>query len=371
MICYAIIDISPRGGCEFGMTWVKINVKTKHRAILYALLAAALYAINIPLSKLLLQRVQPAMMAAFLYLGAGVGLFLYGLVSGERKKVEHLTKADFPYTVGMILLDIAAPVLLMLGLERTSSANASLLNNFEIVATSLIAALVFKEALSRRLVAAIALVTTASIVLSFEGEGSFQFNDGSLLILAAACCWGLENNCTRMLSGRSSVQITTIKGVFCGAGSLIVALVIGERFPAFPWIPAVMLLGFVAYGMSINFYIRAQKNLGAAKTSAFYSVAPFLGAILGMILLGERPGAQFYVGLAIMAAAAVLMGKDTIGVQHSHVHTHVHSHAHCHGDLIHTHEHTHVHSHLHVHGEDEAAHGHSHEKLEGHEHTHP
>lgn len=131
-----------------------------------------------------------------------------------------------------------------------------------------------------------------------------------------------------------------------------------------------MLLGFVAYGLSINFYIRAQKNLGAAKTSAFYSVAPFLGAMLGMLLLGEQPGVQFYVGLVIMAIATVLLGKDTISVQHSHMHTHVHSHPHCHGDLIHTHEHTHTHSHLHVHGEDEAAHGHSHEILEGHDHTH-
>ena len=244
-------------------------MKTQQRAILYALLAAALYAINIPLSKLLLHQVPAAMMAAFLYLGAGAGLFLYGLASGERKKVEPLTKADMPYTVGMILLDIAAPILLMLGLECTSSANASLLNNFEIVATTLIAALVFKEALSRRLIAAIALVTAASIVLSFEGEGSFQFNDGSLLVLAAACCWGLENNCTRKLSGRSSVQITTIKGIFCGIGSLAVALISGESLPAFRWIPVVMLLGFVAYGLSINFYIRAQKNLGAAKPARF------------------------------------------------------------------------------------------------------
>ena len=345
-------------------------MKTQQRAILYALLAAALYAINIPLSKLLLHQVPAAMMAAFLYLGAGAGLFLYGLASGERKKVEPLTKADMPYTVGMILLDIAAPILLMLGLECTSSANASLLNNFEIVATSLIAALVFKEALSRRLIAAIALVTAASIVLSFEGEGSFQFNDGSLLVLAAACCWGLENNCTRKLSGRSSVQITTIKGSFCGIGSRAVALIRGESLPAFRWIPVVMLLGFVAYGLSINFYSRAQKRLGAAKPSAFYSVAPFLGAMLGMLLLGEQPGVQFYVGLVIMAIATVLLGKDTISVQHSHMHTHVHSHPHCHGDLIHTHEHTHTHSHLHVHGEDEAAHGHSHEILEGHDHTH-
>ena len=123
----------------------------------------------------------------------------------------------------MVVLDIAAPILLMLGITMSNAANVSLLNNFEIVATSLIAFFVFKEALSKRLVLAIALVTAASIALSFEGHGSFQFNAGSLLVLGAACCWGLENNCTRMLSSKSSVQITTIKGIFSGLGSLMVA----------------------------------------------------------------------------------------------------------------------------------------------------
>jgi len=175
-----------------------------------------LYAINIPLSKLL-RVISPTMMAAFLYLGAGLGLLLLGKV--KKEPADRLTKAELPYTVGMILLDIAAPIFLMLGLERTNAANASLLNNFEIVATSLIAFLVFREKISKRLVLAIGLVTVASIGLSFEGKGSFQFNTGSLLVLCAACCWGLENNCTRMLSSKSSVQITTIKGIFSGLGA--------------------------------------------------------------------------------------------------------------------------------------------------------
>lgn len=189
-------------------------MKTKNIATFFAILAAALYAINIPLSKLLLQQVQPTMMAAFLYLGAGLVLFALGAVTKEKR--EKLTKAELPYTIGMVVLDIAAPILLMLGLERTNSANASLLNNFEIVATSLIAFFVFREKLSKQLTVSIVLVTVASAALSFEGKGSFQFNTGSLLVLAAACCWGLENNCTRMLSGKSSVQITTIKGLFRG-----------------------------------------------------------------------------------------------------------------------------------------------------------
>ena len=323
-------------------------MKTKRTATLFAVLAAALYAINIPLSKALLQQVEPTMMAAFLYLGAGFGLFLYGLLGGEKKKRDPLTRKELPYTVGMVVLDIAAPILLMLGLEHTNSANASLLNNFEIVATSLLAFFVFREALSRRLTLAILLVTVASIALSFEGLESFRFNTGSLLVLGASCCWGLENNCTRMLSTKSSVQITTIKGTFSGLGSLVIALVAGEKLPGIVWIGAVLLLGFVAYGLSINFYIKAQKDLGAAKTSAYYSIAPFLGVAFGILLLNERPGIGFYVGLVIMIAATVLMVRDTIGLQHTHTHSHIHETE----ETIHDHpfdsaseqDHTHTHT---------------------------
>lgn len=345
-------------------------MNTKHTATLYAILAAALYAVNIPLSKLLLARAAPTMMAAFLYLGAGVGLFLCGLLRREQDQSEPLTKKELPYTVGMIVLDIAAPILLMQGLARTNSANASLLNNFEIVATSLIAYFVFKEILSRRLILAIVLVTLASVILGFEGAGSFQFNTGSLFVLGASCCWGLENNCTRMLSTKSSVQITTLKGIFSGLGSLIVALAVGEKLPGLIWILAIMLLGFVAYGLSIHFYIKAQKDLGAAKTSAYYSIAPFLGVAFGVLILGERPAPQFYAGSLIMIAATVLMVRDTIALQHTHAHCHVHTHAHRHGDLVHTHEHTHTHTHTHVHGKDEAVHRHTHAEIEGHDHSH-
>ena len=282
----------------------------KYTATIFAILAAALYAINIPLSKLLLHHVSPTMMAAFLYLGAGLGLFIYHCFTGKKEKNEPLTKDDLPYTIGMIVLDIAAPILLMLGLQQTNSANASLLNNFEIVATSLIAFFIFKEAISKKLGFAIILVTIASIALSFEGTGSFDFNTGSLFVLGAASCWGLENNCTRMLSSKSSVQITTIKGIFSGLGSLIVALIIEEHFPTLVCMVAVLILGFVSYGLSINFYIKAQKELGAAKTSAYYAIAPFLGVAFGMLLLHERPGIQFYVGLVIMIVATILMIED-------------------------------------------------------------
>ena len=290
-------------------------MKTKALAAVFAILAAALYAINVPLSKLLLEHVGTTMMAAFLYLGAGLGLLVYsvaGKAIGRITIKEPLTRKELPYTVAMVVLDIAAPILLMLGIARTNSANVSLLNNFEIVATSLIAFFIFKEVLTRRLCAAILLVTLASIILGFEGAGSFVLNTGSLFVLGACVCWGFENNCTRMISSKSSVEIVIIKGCFSGWGSRRVALLRGEALPSPSWMLRVLLLGFVSYGLSINFYILAQKELGAAKTSAFYSVAPFLGVAFSMLLLGERPDMQFYAALAIMLLATVLMVQDTM-----------------------------------------------------------
>ncbi|MBQ8798530.1 MAG: DMT family transporter [Lachnospiraceae bacterium] len=347
-------------------------MKAKKLATIYAILAAALYAINVPLSKLLLNYVEPTMMASGLYLGAGLGLFIYGLVEkkvGKSEGKEPLTKKELPYTVAMVVLDIIAPILLMVGITMTNSANVSLLNNFEIVATSLIALLIFKEVISKKLWFAIALVTIASIVLSFEGAGSFTFNQGSFFVLGACLCWGFENNCTKMISHKSSVEIVVIKGTFSGFGSLIVALVLDEPIPELQWILCVLVLGFVAYGLSIHFYIMAQKDLGAAKTSAYYSIAPFLGVAFSMLLLNERPGIRFYVALLIMVLSTYFMVKDTIELQHTHEHEHTHTHEHSHGDMVHTHEHTHVHTHLHTHTGDSQNHTHKHEPDE-HHHVH-
>lgn len=287
----------------------------KKAATVFAILAAALYAVNIPLSKLLLENVGPTMMAAFLYLGAGAGLLIYSIIgrtAGKETIKEPLTRKELPYTAAMVILDIAAPILLMIGIKYTSSAGASLLNNFEIVATSLIALFIFKELISKRLWIAIALVTVASIILGFEGKESLSLDLGSLFVLGACICWGFENNCTKMISTKSSVEIVIIKGSFSGLGSLAVALIIGEELPLAKWALCVLLLGFVAYGLSINFYIMAQKHLGAAKTSAFYSVAPFLGVAFSMVFVGERPRLKFYVALAIMLVATVLMVRDTM-----------------------------------------------------------
>lgn len=345
----------------------------KNIATFYAILAAALYAINIPLSKLMLGHIETTMMAALLYLGAGVGMIVYSLakskLSHSRPK-EPLTKKELPYTVAMVVLDIAAPIFLMLGISQTTSANVSLLNNFEIVATSIIALTIYKEMISQRLWLAIALVTVASVILSFEGTDAFVLNAGSIYVIAACICWGFENNCTKMISHKSSEEIVVIKGCFSGLGSFIIALVIGEMVPDVAWCLAAMVLGFVAYGMSINFYIMAQKDLGAAKTSAFYSISPFLGVAFSMILVGERPSLQFYVALVVMIISTVIMVLDTISLQHDHEHRHTHTHEHRHGEVVHQHEHTHWHSHLHTHGEDHENHLHNHKEIEGHLHTH-
>lgn len=284
-------------------------------AVLWAVLAAALYALNSPISKLLLQSVTPTMMAAFLYLGAGAGMAVLGLV---RKSVEktprerHLTRKDLPYTVGMVVLDIAAPIFLMTGLARTAPANVSLLNNFEIVATALIALVVFKEAVSRRLWLSIGLITLSSVVLSVEDASSLQFSSGSLFVLLSCVCWGFENNCTRMMSQSDPLEIVVIKGFGSGLGSLVIALVIGEPLPEGALIPAILLLGFVAYGLSIFFYVYAQRKLGAAMTSAFYAVAPFIGVALSFLIFREFPGLRFYIALFIMIAGTYLAATDSI-----------------------------------------------------------
>ena len=276
----------------------------KRRGVVFSILAAAFYALNSPLSKLLLQSIPPTMMAAFLYLGAGLGMAVLQAIQQKKGTVKEqkLTRKELPYTLGMIFLDIAAPIFLMLGITRTSAASASLLNNFEIVATSLIALLIFKEAISKQLWLGIFLVTLSSIILSLQDAEGLSFSAGSLFVLAACVCWGFENNCTRMLSSKNPVQIVVIKGIFSGLGSLIVSMLLGENFPGVWPLLLALLLGFVAYGLSIVFYIYAQRELGAAKTSAYYAIAPFIGVALSLVIFTEIPSLYFLIALVIMIA---------------------------------------------------------------------
>lgn len=287
--------------------------ENRRGGIAMAILAAALYAVNAPCSKLLLEHVGPVMMAAWLYLGAGAGLLLVRLIrraAGVRETELPLDRGDLPYTVGMVLLDIAAPICLMAGLTMTTAANASLLNNFEIVATSVIALAVFGEKISRRLWGAIGLVTFSSLLLSVEDAGSLKFSLGSLLVLLACVCWGFENNCTRNLSGKDPLEIVVVKGFCSGLGSLVIALLRGEKLPAPAQAGCALALGFVAYGLSIFCYIRAQRELGAARTSTYYAAAPFIGTALSLALFRQRPTVLFLAALAIMAAGAYLAAGD-------------------------------------------------------------
>ena len=287
--------------------------RTTTKGILLAVLAAALYAINSPFSKLLLDYMPSTLMAGFLYIGAGLGMGVIALIRKARKverTEEKMTKADLPYTVAMIVLDIAAPIFLLLGLSYTTAANAALLNNFEIVATAIIALMVFKETISPRLWLGILFVTASCALLSLEDVSNLTFSAGSLLILAACVCWGVENNCTRRLSSKDPLVIVLLKGIFSGLGSVIIGLAIGERIAVLWSIFAVLSIGFVAYGLSIFFYVYAQRLLGAARTSAYYAIAPFIGALLSLVMFRDMPYYTYFIALALMIVGAWLCSSD-------------------------------------------------------------
>ncbi len=287
------------------------NNSTKY-GIFLAVLAAALYAVNAPFSKILLEYVPSTMMAGLLYLGAGLGMGVVALIrkgTGTDSE-EKLTRAELPYTAAMIILDIAAPICLLFGLSMTTAANASLLNNFEIVATALIALCVFGERISPRLWVGIAFVTFSCVLLSFEDISAFRFSAGSLFILLACVFWGIENNCTRKLSGKDPLQIVLLKGIFSGGSSLAIGLIIGERAENFLSVLAVLGVGLVAYGMSIFVYVYAQRILGAARTSAYYAVAPFIGTALSLLIFRETPGIRYFAALGLMIAGAWFSSSD-------------------------------------------------------------
>ncbi len=283
------------------------------KPILFAVLAAALYALNSPFSKILLTGLSPTMLAALLYLGPGLGMLAVGFLqksAGTAGKEKPLTKKELPYTVGMVVLDIMAPISLMSGLMMTTAANASLLNNFEIVATSLIALFLFREKISKRLWLGIAFVTVASILLSVEDYSSFSFSAGSFFVLLACVFWGFENNCTRKLSSKNPLEIVVIKGFGSGTGSLVIAAALGEFCANLPYMLLALLLGFFTYGLSILFYIYAQRYLGAAKTSAYYAVSPFMGAVLSLAIFRQIPSISFLTALFVMALGTYFVSTD-------------------------------------------------------------
>lgn len=309
MICENEHHVQEKGEAVRG----EARSRPKGAFVAFAIAAAALYALSTPVSKILLAEVPGNMMTALLYLGAGAGMVVIGAVragvlraAGAPSHEERLALPDAPYVAAMIALDIAAPILLMAGLSTTSAESVSLLNNFEIVATALIALLVFHEPVSKRLWAAIALITAACTLLSLDGSAGLEVAPGSLLVLAASACWGLENNCTNRLSAKDPLQVVVVKGFGSGTGALLVAFAAGDAFPPAALAACALLLGFVAYGLSIFFYVHAQRGLGAARTSAYYALSPSIGVALAWAIFQEPPNASFIAALALMIAGAYL-----------------------------------------------------------------
>ena len=283
------------------------------KAVVFAVLAAVFYAVSSPLSKVLLEDVSPYLMAALLYLGAGIGMTAVRAASPSKRAEERpLTGDDAPYIFGMVVLDIAAPILLMYGLLNSPASSVSLLNNFEIVATTLIALLVFGERVTPTTWAAIILITVSAVILSTSGTGELSFSHGSLAVILACVCWGLENNCTRRLSDSGALRIVVIKGIFSGLGALAIAVFMGMGSPSATEVMGALALGFVSYGMSLFFYITAQASLGAAKVSAYYAMAPFIGAFISLAVLGEVLTQAFVLALVFMAAGAVVLTRETL-----------------------------------------------------------
>ena len=345
--------------------------------MIQALLAALLFGASAPLAKLLLGEVKPIPLASFLYLGSGIGLLgiraYQHLVRKSSTSEAQVRKSDFFWLVGAILAGgVAAPIMLLFSLQTTPAATASLLLNFEGVATTLMAALAFRESIGWRAGWAIAFITLSSIFLSYNFNASWGFSLGALGIIAACIFWGLDNNFTRNISAKDPVMIVIIKGLGAGSFSLGLALILGNQLPAIGVILKAMLLGCLSYGVSVVLFIRAMRGLGAARTSTLFSTAPLVGVVLSFLIFREFPGAMFLIALPLMVIGTLFLLTE----KHEHFHFHemaVHDHAHVHDDGHHDHIHegeaTQEHSHVHQHNE--LAHTHPHMPDLHHRHGHP
>jgi Permeases of the drug/metabolite transporter (DMT) superfamily len=344
------------------------------RAAFLAIAAAALFGICAPVSKILLAGLSPALMASLLYLGAGCGMLIIQIIGafGKRQRMEaKITRKELPYLTAMVLLDVAAPILLMFGLAASAASSVSLLSNFEIAATAAVAMIFFKEPLGKRMWLAVLLITASCVLLSLADLYNFKLSAGSFFVIAACLCWGFENNCTRMLSLKDPLQIVIIKGFGSGIVALLIAAAAKGLYGSLSYILPALLLGFVSYGLSIYFYISAQRRLGAARTSIYYAAAPFIGVLISWTVLREPITGTFLTALAIMAAGTYF----AISEKHKHPHTHqeeTHEHRHRHDDGHHNHRHDEIiigeHSHEHTH--EGLQHTHTHTPELHHRHAH-
>jgi drug/metabolite transporter (DMT)-like permease len=328
--------------------------------ILQALLAALFFGASAPLSKLLLGDVPPVLMAAFLYLGSGTGISLVKLSQRLRQDQREagIKPPDIKWLASAIVSGgILAPIVLMISLQSTAASTASLLLNFEGVATTLIALFFFRESISRRALAAIFVITVASVFLSTNFEGGFGLSLGALGVLLACVLWGADNNFTRNISAKDPLTIVAWKGLVAGTFSLVLGLFLGQQLP--PWVTllGILLLGFISYGFSTMLFIYAMRGLGAARTSALYGTAPLAGVLLSFIIFRDPITLLFVFAAALMAAGALLLANE----EHAHFHIHmpvVHEHRHRH-DEFHEHDTAEVtHAHEHDHPRTEHEHGH-------------
>ena len=342
-----------------------------------ALAAATLFGVSTPLAKLLVREISPWMLAGLLYLGSGIGLaviHLWRLLQPRDRSLEcHLRGRDWGWLLGAIAVGgLAAPVLLMFGLTATPASTASLLLNLEGMFTALLAWFLFQEHYDRRIFLGMVAITSGAVLLVWNGTWTITTLWGPLAVAGACLAWGLDNNLSRKVALCDPVQIAMIKGFAAGTTNLVIAFWQYRVFPDVRISLSAGLLGFLGYGVSLVLFIRALRHLGASRTGAYFSMAPFVGAVVGVILFGEDISFWLLAGAVLMSGGIWLYLTERH--EHDHVHGEVsHEHAHAHGPH---HQHSHdehcpvcePHSHRHVHFP--RAHCHSHFPDTHHRHWH-
>lgn len=330
--------------------------------VFFALGAAALFGASTPFAKLLVGDLSPVLLAGLLYLGSGVGLAVTRLIRDRSWRPSGLLKAEWLWLLGAIFFGgVAGPVALMFGLKSTSGSTASLLLNLEAVLTAGMAWLVFKEHASQRIVVGMAVIVAGGLVLSWPTDSSGSAGwIGPVLVGTACLCWAIDNNLTRKISASDAIYIAASKGLAAGVVNAVLALSLGEELPTVGVGLATMCVGLVGYGLSLVLFILALRGLGTARTGAYFSIAPFVGATIAVIGFGEATGYVFWVATSLMGLGVWLHMTETHDHEHLHLpmvhdHTHAHDehHQHAHdffwgGTGSHQHRHTHV-SVTHVH----------------------
>jgi drug/metabolite transporter (DMT)-like permease len=330
--------------------------------MLYALASAALFGASTPLAKLLVGEVHPLALAGLLYLGSGIGLLGWFLLRKRGERATNLSRADLPWLAGAILAGgVVGPALLMYGLTRTDGATAALLLNLEAVLTAWIAWIVFRENVDRRVFLGMVAIVAGGVVLSWDEMPRAGGLAGPLLIAGACLAWAIDNNLTRRVSGGDAVTIAGLKGLVAGAANLSIALFHGASLPGPAILASAAAVGFFGYGISLVLFVVALRNLGTARTGAYFSVAPFFGAALALLVLRESPSTAFWIAAALMALGVWL-----------HL-TERHEHEHLHEPMEHTHPHVHDEHHHHGHGfawdgNEPHVHPHTHRRMT---HSHP